>query len=304
MRLKALVVALLAASLALAALAAPKVRKHMLVSTGELAAMLGKPDVVVLHVGKRENYDQAHIPGARFLQMKDVAVERNGIPNELPAMEALVALFRRLGLKADDRIVIYSEDAGLQAARVYVALDYVGLALHAGLLDGHLTRWKAEKRPLAADAPEIRPSQFSPVPRTDRIIEIGPMRDLSWAAAKTSAPVTLVDARPEKQFTGEESGDGIQRAGHIPGARSLYWMHAVKSAEDPVLKPAAELREMWQDAGARPENTVVTYCRTGVQASHAYFVAKYLGFDVRMYDGSFLEWNAAKDTEVETGAGR
>lgn len=288
----------------LAAEAAPKVRKQMIVSTAELAKRLGKPGVVVLHVGKKENYDKEHIASARFVQMKDVAVERNGIPNELPPMADLVALVRRLGISANDRVVIYSEDAGLQAARVYVALDYVGLGDRAALLDGQLAKWKAEKRPLTAEVPSVQASQYTPRPRTEAIVELKPMRDLSWAAAKANAPVAIVDARPEKQFTGEEAGDGIARGGHIPGSKSLFWMHAVKSAEDPVLKPVNELRQMWEKTGARAGEDVITYCRTGVQASHAYFVAKYLGYDVRMYDGSFLEWSTAKDTEVETGAGR
>jgi thiosulfate/3-mercaptopyruvate sulfurtransferase len=51
--------------------------------------------------------------------------------------------------------------------------------------------------------------------------------------------------------------------------------------------------EVWGESGADagPVTTVVTYCRTGMQASHAYFVARYIGYaDVRLYDGSFLEW--------------
>jgi len=305
MRRTILLGALMVASLAAVAHAAPpKLRKDMVVTTAQLAKMLGKPNVVVLHVGKRENYDKEHIAGARFVQMKDVAIERNGIPNELPPMEQLVALVRRLGIHAGDRIVIYGEDAGLLAARVYVALDYVGLGERAALLDGQLARWKAEKRPLTTDVPAVQASQYTPRPRTETIVELGPMRDLSWAAANTSAPLTIMDARPEKQYTGEEAGDGIARGGHIPGSKSLFWMQAVKSAEDPVLKPVGDLRQLWEKTGARADGRVITYCRTGVQASHAYFVAKYLGYDVRMYDGSFMEWSAAKDTQVETGASR
>jgi thiosulfate/3-mercaptopyruvate sulfurtransferase len=305
MRRTILVSTLMIAAMAVVAqAAAPKLRKDMVVSTAGLAKMLGKPNVVVLHVGKKENYDKEHIAGARFVQMKDVAVERNGIPNELPPMEQLVALVRRLGIHAGDRVVIYSEDAGLQAARVYVALDYVGLGERTALLDGQLARWKAEKRPLTTDVPAVQASQYTPRPRTEAIVELAPMRDLSWAAAKTTAPLTIVDARPEKQYTGEEPGDGISRGGHIPGSKSLFWMQAVKSAEDPVLKPVGDLRQLWEKTGVRADGRVVTYCRTGVQASHAYFVAKYLGYDVRMYDGSFLEWSSTKDTEVETGTSR
>jgi thiosulfate/3-mercaptopyruvate sulfurtransferase len=68
-----------------------------------------------------------------------------------------------------------------------------------------------------------------------------------------------------------------------------------------VLRPAAELRKIYEAAGVTKDKTVVSYCRTGVQASHTYFVAKYLGYDVAMYNGSFLEWGNTEGLPVITG---
>ncbi|MBK8147950.1 MAG: hypothetical protein IPK58_06970 [Acidobacteria bacterium] len=51
--------------------------------------------------------------------------------------------------------------------------------------------------------------------------------------------------------------------------------------------------------GRRSRNkTNVVYCRTGGQASHAYFTLRYLGYSVKMYDGSFFQWNKQDDTTV------
>ena len=56
---------------------------------------------------------------------------------------------------------------------------------------------------------------------------------------------------------------------------------------------------MFRAAGVMPGETVVTYCRSGMQASFAYFVARYLGYDTKMYDGSFLDWSRRSELPVE-----
>jgi thiosulfate/3-mercaptopyruvate sulfurtransferase len=128
------------------------------------------------------------------------------------------------------------------------------------------------------------------------------MRDLVKAKTEARATtITVIDARPNAQYTGKEAGKEIKRAGHIPGAVSVYWMQNVVGADNPVLRPARKLLALYSKAGAKPGHPTVTYCRSGVQASHTYFTAKYLGYDARLYDGSFLEWSAAKDTPVKMG---
>jgi thiosulfate/3-mercaptopyruvate sulfurtransferase len=61
--------------------------------------------------------------------------------------------------------------------------------------------------------------------------------------------------------------------------------------EDGKLKSVAALQEMFRDAGVKPGDRVVTYCHIGQQASLLYFVARYLGYDTRLYDGSWQEWS-------------
>src|SRR5262249_6061467 len=80
------------------------------------------------------------------------------------------------------------------------------------------------------------------------------------------------------------------KAGHIPGARSLYWKTLLQSEHMPTLLDAEQLNAAFQRAGVVPDKAVVTYCRTGMQSSFDYFVAKYLGYEAAMYDGSVYEW--------------
>ncbi len=276
---------------ATAAIAAPKPRPELVVSTEWLARHLKDPRVVVLDVSRdRARYDQGHIPGARYVPWKELVVDRGGVVNELPPLEDLSRLFGRLGVASDSHVVLYGDMQGLSAARAFFTLDYLGHA-KTSLLDGGLEKWQAEQRPLSKDASEPRPSGSSalqPRPKPEVVVNLDRMRDLSYAAASGPASgVVLVDARPAE----------VSQRGRIPGSRNVWWMNHLQSKENPVLKPAAELRKLYPGlpGGAR----IVTYCQSGIQASHSYFTLRYLGYDVRMYDGSFGEWSAAKDAPVE-----
>ena len=83
--------------------------------------------------------------------------------------------------------------------------------------------------------------------------------------------------------------DAVPKAGHLPGAHSLYWKTLLESS-GPSLLDTKQLQEQFQRAGADFNHPVVTYCRTGMQSSFTYFVAKYLGYRASMYDGSVYEW--------------
>lgn len=282
----------------------PAVRSEMLVTTGWLAMRLKDPKTVVLHVAReRSHYDQGHVPGARFVAWGEITATRNGIPNELPPVADLKKLFERLGVGNEARIVLYGDNSGLSAARAYFTLDYLGHGERAALLDGGLEKWRSENRLVSTDDAKPASAPFSPHVQAGTVIDLDVVRDLSWTAVNLSSPnVALIDARPAEEYTGAKPGDGIARGGHIPGASNLFWMQHLVSRENPVMRPATELRQLYEAAGVTPNRKVVTYCRTGGQASHAYFTAKYLGHDVIMYDGSFFEWSNDKDTPVETGA--
>ena len=281
------------------------VRSDMLVSTGWLASHLGDRNIVVLHVARdRAHYDGGHIPGARFVAWNEITATRAGVPNELPPVAELQKVFERLGVGDKGRVVLYGDNSGLSAARAYFTLDYLGHGERASLLDGGLERWRAERRQVSTAAATASPRPFTPNVNTDIVTDLDVMRDLSWIATNVSSPgVALVDARPVEEYTGAKPGEGVPRGGHIPGAANVFWMQNLASRENPVVRPAAELRKLYEAAGAKGNRKIVTYCRTGGQASHSYFIAKYLGYDVVMYDGSFFEWSKTEGTQVVTGQG-
>lgn len=275
----------MAAAAALLAAAPPRPRTGLLVSTEWLNGNLKNPEVVVLHVANaRTQYDQAHIPGARLVLMSDILTTRDGNSDELPAPEALRAVFERLGVSNTSRVILYGDT--LAATRAFFTLDYLGHA-RAALLDGGLEKWRAEGRPLTAEAPSVKPGVFNVKPRPEIVVTFDQMRKLSEAAQQPGSGVFVIDSR-----------SAVAAAkGRIPGAKHVYWADAQRGSGDPTLKAAAELAVLY---GFKAPKTVVTYCIGGVQATHGYFVLRYLGYDdVRVYDGSFSEWSRHPEVLVQ-----
>src|SRR6476660_7558149 len=260
---------------------APKLRSEMLVTTAWLAENLSEPDLVVLCIDSTpEFYAKGHIPGARQIKLGDIAITRDGIPNELPPVETLQHVFEAAGVSNSSRVVLYGERLNLFAARAYFTLDYLGVAARVALLDGGLEKWTAERRPRSTEIPQSKTATLVISPRPEILVDTKTMRDFSQ---KKPGSVALVDARPTKEFTGEQLSEDVAKAGHIPGAKGLYWMDMLVSRQNPVLKPEAELRRMYAQLNARADQPLVTYCRTGMQSSFDYFVAKYLGSEPSMY---------------------
>jgi thiosulfate/3-mercaptopyruvate sulfurtransferase len=233
----------------------------------------------LVFVGEDSTIRPAAYASALFLPMSTFSVERDGIPNEFPPADSIAALLRAAGV-GDGRLVIVGEP--IPAGRAYAAFDYLGLGDRAALLDGGPGALAGA--PPAASTPEG--GEFDIDVREDMIV------DAEWVHDRLDdANVAILDARPPAEFSGETPGEGIDRPGHVPGARNVFWQTLVVSADDPRLKDETELRRIFEAAGVGPDDTVVAYCRTGGQASFLYTVARHLGYDVRLYDGSFIDWS-------------
>ena len=270
---------------------------EMLVETDWLAAHLNDPGLVVLHVGvDRTAYDGGHISGARFVAWSDITVTSNGVPNQLPAADVLKTAFERVGVGDQSRVIVYG-DTPLLASHTYFALDYLGHASRA-ILDGGREKWKSEKRLVSKDRPEAKAAALTVRPHPELLVDLAAVQKM---AAEKKIP--LIDGRPPEQYSGVNAGDGVKRGGHIPGAKNVWWIQTLVSKDNPVLKPVADIRSLYQAAGAKLGEEVLVYCRTGPIATHEYFTLKLAGFRPILYNGSFMEWSNATGTAVETGAG-
>jgi thiosulfate/3-mercaptopyruvate sulfurtransferase len=274
-----------------------KVNESLIVSTEWLAKHLGDETLVLLQVGEKDEFTAAHIPRAQLIQTADISTPRGkGLTLEMPPVDQLKATFEKLGVSDKSRIVIYfGKDWVTPTARVFLTLDYLGLGNRTSILDGGLPAWRAENRTVTAEVVEPKKGSLTPRPNTKLIV------DAVWVKNNLSdANVRILDARAPQFYTGAELGR-MPRGGHIPQARNIPFSSLVEESSNKFESPTA-LKELFNQAEVKPNSTVATYCHIGQQASLLYFVARYLGYEAHVYDGSFEDWSNRTELPVEKSA--
>jgi thiosulfate/3-mercaptopyruvate sulfurtransferase len=270
----------------------------LLVSTTWLAGHLSDARLVVIQVaGDRREYGNVHIPGARFLAYDDFVSEPSehgkGLNTELPPVDKIKAALEAIGVSNDSRIVLYGTGPTI-VARLFMTLDWLGLGARTSILDGGLPRWREERRAVAHDEPAVTRGILTVAQRKVVV-------DAAWVNAnRARSDVAIVDARDRRFYLGDhEPQMHAERPGRIPGAHSVPFSSLM--TEPGVFKDRTALAAAFREAGVEPGRTVVTYCHLGQQGSLVYFVARYLGFDARLYDGSYEDWSARSELPIVRG---
>ena len=223
---------------------------ELLAETDWLAGRLSDPTVRVVDA-RFKDYAGGHIPGAVHLDGYSLGGLRTG--SEMPEPEAFAHLVGALGIDEHTQVVVYDAGGPPTAGMVVWALLYYGHP-DTRLLDGGLTKWTAEGRPLSKDAPAHEPRAF-----TARLAE-GVYCSLDQAKASVDDEGVIVwDVRSVGEFEGATKGwKAPPRLGHLPGAVHLEWAELFDS-DNGTLKPAAELTTLLGAKGITPQATVVAY---------------------------------------------
>ena len=277
---------------------------QLLVSTDWLAAHLRAPDVRILDASwylpsetrdTRAEYEQCHIPGARFFDIDEISDLKSDLPHMAPPVEKFISRMRAMGIGDGHRVIVYDSAGLFSAARVWWLFRLFGKT-DVAVLDGGLPKWLAEGREVEDMPPILRDRHFT-ASRNAALV-----KDVTQVAASAKlGDFQIADARSPGRFKGAEPEvrPGL-RSGHIPGSKNVYYKDLLNA--DGTMKDTEGLRAAFQAGGIDLDRPVITSCGSGVTAAILSLALERLGHRQHaLYDGSWSEWGMYGDLKVETG---
>lgn len=241
-------------------------------------------------------YQSDHIPGAVYADLdKDLssAIGPKTGRHPLPDVDALVARLGQWGVGQDTQVVVYDDNIGMFAARLWWLLRWLGHDKVA-VLDGGYQAWKQADYPVTAQPGSPTPVHFQARPQAGWTLDSEEVLN----SGKTGT--LLLDARAPERYRGEvEPIDPV--AGHIPGARN-YPLTA-NIGDNGQFKDSDHIRAQLEEViGDSKASQIVHYCGSGVSACHNILAMEYAGLHgSRLYPGSWSEWIRDPNRGVETG---
>ena len=242
----------------------------------------------------RRVYQAGHIPHAHYLHLdEDLSSPINAQTGRhpLPDPQILSVKLQALGLNPTIQVVVYDDNNGSMAARLWWLLRWLGHDAVA-VLDGGLATWQAAGYALSTQSPTpTQQGQFQTRLKPEWVVTVE-------ALSKPNA-WQLVDARAAERFRGEvEPIDPI--AGHIADA----WNRPLtENLDGNQFKSAEQLKAEWQALlGNTAVENVVHMCGSGVTACHNLLAMEVAGLmGTKLYAGSWSEWIRDPSRPVATG---
>jgi thiosulfate/3-mercaptopyruvate sulfurtransferase len=246
----------------------------LLVEPSDLANRL--THFTVLDACRPDTYARVRVPGALHFPLQQVMCKTESMAGAIPPFETLSHRMQSLGLETKQPILLYDEEGGMAAGRLFWTLQYLGFQ-KVHYLNGGLLGWVQGKHPIEQTQPR------TPTP-SNELFQSHPtvLATLDEIEAHLGdSNIILLDTRPVDYYNKD----------HIPGAVSFPTAGCIDRLANMRLTPLADLEKNLQEKGVTKDKTIICYCHAFHSAAVVYMVLKLLGYpQVKGYVGSWSEW--------------
>ncbi|MEQ9249543.1 MAG: sulfurtransferase [Cytophagales bacterium] len=265
-----------------------------LIEIDELMLSIKNPNLKIVDMRKAEEFKKQHIAGALNIQRYEL--ENDSFPYEgmMASSKEIENLFRKIGIKNSDTIIVYDDNGLCEASRLWWVLQSYNFN-QVKLLHGGINEWKAKGGLLTREIKNFERSEFV-LPRDLNNEYFASYADVQAAISNKSI---ILDTRSNIEFTGEKHKKGAYKAGRIPNSINLDWAETINFSGNKKFKSRDTLVHIFEKMNLDKEEQIIVYCHSGVRSAHTTFVlSQLLGYsNVKNYDGSWIEWSYFNKTK-------
>jgi thiosulfate/3-mercaptopyruvate sulfurtransferase len=286
-------------------------RDASLISTDQLAARLGEPDLRIydcttyleyqpqgsdvpyVAVPGDKTFEAGHIPGADFLDLQgEFSDADTKLRFMMPATAQLETAFGRHGLDGSKTIVLYSIGTMMWSTRFWWMLRSLGVDAH--VLDGGFDKWNAEGRAI-----ETGPTRGYPAATFKAEPRAGLFVDKSTVRSRIGDASTVIVNALGPQFHGGLEPSRYGRPGRVPGSVNVPAASLLNA--DKTLTTLDDAEAKFAGQGITRDKNVICYCGGGISATIDLFMLAQLGYNkLTLYDASMGEWARDPALPIET----
>jgi thiosulfate/3-mercaptopyruvate sulfurtransferase len=237
---------------------------------------LNDPNLVIIDTRPKIAYSYGHIPNSVSLVVDQLIQISPAGAHLAPDPRKVSQLLGDLGIDNTKTVIVTGELMDPSVFRVAWTMQYLGHN-DTKILDASIGTWQSLGLEITRAQKKPTPVQFIPQIQQNIRIEAKELRELIGKA-------TILDARSPQEFFG----------GHIPG--SILFPFTDGLGQDGMLLDSQQsLSNLFSHKEISKDKQIVCYCMHGHRASSLYYQAKVAGFEnVRLYDGSFIDWYSKK----------
>ena len=235
-----------------------------------------------------DEYKKQHIPNAIFFDLDDNSKKNINLPHMLIEINNWEKVVSKMGIKNNDKIIIYDNSDVISSCRCWFNFIYFGhdpKLIH--VLNGGLKKWIKEKRKITNDLTDIQISNYKSFEKKE-LVKNKQLIDKNINAQKFK----VIDARSKERFEGKvsEPRKGL-RSGNIKNSFCIPFNLCLN--EDKTFKNKEKLKNVFQSClGNINEKNIVFSCGSGVTACVLALAYSLINdkYQPCIYDGSWAEY--------------
>ena len=235
-----------------------------------------------------DEYKKQHIPNAIFFDLDDNSKKNTNLPHMLIEINSWDKIISKMGIKNDDKIIIYDNSDVISSCRCWFNFIYFG---HDPkliyVLNGGLKKWIKEKRKITNDLTDIQISNYKSFEKKE-LVKNKKLIDENINTQKFK----VIDARSKERFEGKvsEPRKGL-RSGNIKNSFCIPFNLCLN--DDKTFKNKEELKNVFQSCLKNiNEKNIVFSCGSGVTACVLALAYSLINdkYQPCIYDGSWAEY--------------